>query len=174
LPSEMGFSRDLLLDDLRTRLTFSQQAESENFLEVDPVSRDADALVIPQKLMLTAGVGSGPQVPADTFPVLKKGPSAPRVYVAPELQERLLGGVVLPPELNKATATPWEVRADVSITKQGSVGHVFLEAPLESSKLNHEVIRLLYGLRFKSADGPVEGSIEIYSAEAMSDGERVK
>jgi len=125
LPSEMGFSRDLLEEQLQTPTTRSPKVELESFLEVNPVSRDTGAQVIPRELMLTAGAGTAPPLPAAAFPPVEKGPSARRVSMAPELQERLLGGVVLPPELNKATATPWEVRADVSITKQGSVGHVF-------------------------------------------------
>ena len=31
LPSEMGFSRDLLEDNLHTRLTFTRKSDSENF-----------------------------------------------------------------------------------------------------------------------------------------------
>jgi hypothetical protein len=174
LPSEMGFSRDLLNVDLRTRLAFSQQVESESFLDVDPVPRDTGAQVIPQELMLTAGARTAPQLPAEIFQSVEKRPSARRISLAPELQERLIGGVVLPPTLNKQSTTPWEVRAAVSISKQGRVRHVFLDQPLESAKLNQEVIHLLYGLRFKSGDGPVEGSIEIYSPETTTDGGAVR
>jgi hypothetical protein len=165
LPSEMGFSRDLLNENLRTRLTFSQQVESEQFLKVDPVLRDTGPQVVPQDLMVTAGAEPAPRLPQDSFQTLDKRPAARRVYVAPELKERLVGGVVLPPALNKDVAAPWEVRADVSISKQGAVRHVFLDRPLESAPLNRQVLQLLYGLRFSPGTGPVEGSIEIYSPE---------
>jgi hypothetical protein len=174
LPSKMGFSRDLLEEQLQTPTTHSPKVELESFLELDPVSRNTDAQIIPKELMLTAGGGKAPQLPVDTFTSPAKGFSSRRVYMVPGLQERLLGGVVLPPELNKPAATPWEVRADVSISKQGTVRHVFLEHPLESTRLNRDVIQLLYGLHFKSGDGPIEGSIEIYSSEATVDGDMVK
>ena len=120
LPSEMGFSRDLLNENLRTRLTFSQLVESERFLEVDPASHETGPQVLPQELMITAGAVSAPRLPQEPFQSLEKRPAARRVYVAPELKERLVGGVVLPPELNQDAAASSEVRADVSISKEGA------------------------------------------------------
>ncbi len=168
LPSEMGFSRDLLQEKLRTRLTFKQPDETESFLGVVPVSRDAGAEVVPRELMLTAGRRVAPRPPAGVIQPVENRPAPRRVYVAPELKERLVGGIVLPPELNKKEDAAWEVRADISISKQGAIQHVFLEQPLDAAPLNQAIIQLLYGLRFKSGDGPVEGRIEIYSSEAAS------
>jgi len=168
LPSEMGFSRILLLEKLRTRLTFRQPDEPESFLEVEPASRYAGAEAVPQELMLTTGEHAAPRPPSGTFPP-RGNPPAPRhrVYVAPELKERLVGGIVLPSELNKEVETAWEARADISISKQGVVQHVFLEQPLEAAPLNQAIIQLLHGLRFKPGGGSVEGRIEIYSPEAV-------
>ncbi len=163
LPSKMGFSRDLLESDLRTKLTFTQQAESDTFLEVDSAARTDAVRFVPQELMLTAGGSAGPRLPEATFQTLEKRRPSRRVRIAPELKARLVGGVVLPPELNQETETAWQVRADVSISRQGVVRHVFLDQPLESAPLNQQVLQLLYGLRFNLGDGPVEGSIEIYS-----------
>lgn len=167
LPSKLGFSRDLIQDNLRTRLTFTQPAETESFLEVEPASRSDGGQIVLRELMLTAGRNAAPQLPVGTSQPMGNRPLARRVYVAPELKERLVGGVVLPPELNKEGTAPWEIRADMSISKQGIVQHVFLEHPLEAAALNQAVIHLLYGLRFASGDGPVEGSIEIYSPETV-------
>jgi hypothetical protein len=166
-PSELGFSRELLEDDLRTRLTFSKANASENFLEVDVVSGEGDVQIDPQELMITKSVSSY-QLTPETFTPLQERPSANRIYVAPELKDRLIGGVVLPPVLNKVPAEAWEVHADVSISKQGQVKHVLLEQPLESAGLNQDVIRLLYGLHFQSAEQPVEGRIDIYSPRTDS------
>ncbi len=166
LPSEMGFSRDLLQEKLRTRLTFRQPDETESFLGVDPASRDTGAEVVPLELMLTAGGRAAPRPPSVAFRPMENRPAPRRVYVAPELKERLVGGIVLPPELNRKGDTAWEVHADMSISKQGAVRHVFLEQPLKEAPLNQAIIQLLHGLRFKSGDGPVDGSIEIYSSEA--------
>lgn len=174
LPSGMGFSRDLLGENLRTRLTFSRPVEPERFLGIDPASGGTDPQVVLRDLMVTEGPAVAPGLPRDTFQPLEKRPAARRVHVSPELKERMVGGVVLPPELNQDTAGSWEVRADVGISKQGVVQHVFLDHPLESAPLNRQVLQLLYGLRFSSGAGPVDGSIEIYSPETSSAGGGVK
>lgn len=166
LPSDMGFSRDLLQEKLRTRLTFKQPDETESFLVVDPAPRDVGAEVIPQELMLTAGARAAPRPPSGIFQPVENRPAPRRVYVAPALKERLVGGIVLPPELNRKEDAAWEVRADISISKRGVIRHVFLQQPLEAAPLNQSIIQLLYRLRFKPGDGPVDGRIEIYSPEA--------
>ena len=171
LPSEMGFSRDLLQDNLRTRLTFSQASAAEMFLQVVFAAGGDETQIIPHELMVTDEAGIKPQLPSEDFPVEGKRLPANRVYVAPELKERLVGGIVLPPALNKPTPTPWEVSADISVSRQGLVRHVLLNRPLESTRLNQEVIQLLYGLRFVTEDHPVEGRIEIYSSERLPAGE---
>ena len=186
LPSEMGFSRDLLQEKLRTRLTFKQPPETESFLEVDPAlvlrssgapngSRELSILrseagyalpaLVPRELMLTGKGNTAPRLPFRALRPLENRPAPRRVYMVPELKERLVGGIVLPPELNKEGDAAWEIRADISISRQGAVRHVFLEQPLEAEGLNQAIIHLLHGLRFKPGDGPVEGRIEIYSPE---------
>jgi hypothetical protein len=171
LPSEMGFSRELLQDDLRTRLTFNRANATENFLAVDLSPQQTGPQILPEKLMLTESIMPTPQPLEGT--VLAEKRAARRVYVAPELKDRLVGGVVLPPELNKPLSTSWAVRAEISVSAQGQVRHVLLEEPLESSALNQEVIRLLYGLHFRSAPESVDGSIEIYSsAESTAEGDK--
>jgi hypothetical protein len=170
LPSEMGFSRELLHENLRTRLTFTQQVEPESFLDVAAVSRGMEVRINPQELMLTAEASRLPVLPQDVDRTPLKRPASRRVYVAPELKERLVGGIVLPPELNREVESAWQVRAAVSISEQGAVRHVFLDQPLESAELNQQVLQLLYGLRFRSGSRPVEGGIEIYSPETMADG----
>ena len=167
LPSNMGFSRELTTQDVRTRLTFSKQVETERFLEVESTIRDADAQLHPQELMLTAGTSSAPELPTDIFQPRQNLLAARRVNLAPELKERLLGGIVLPPALNQETSNPWEVRASVSVSEQGSVKHVFLDQPMDSATLNQQLLQLLYGLQFKGGE-TIEGSIEIYSPEAGS------
>ena len=186
LPSEMGFSRDLLREKLHTRLTFKQPPETESFLEIDPAlvlhgssapngSRALSILrseagstrpsLIPQELMFTGMGKAAPRLPSRVLHPPENRPAPRRVYMVPELKDRLVGGVVLPPELNKKGDAAWEIHADISISRQGAVRHVFLEQPLEAAGLNEAIIHLLYGLRFKPGDGPVEGRIEIYSPE---------
>ena len=171
LPSEMGFSRNLLQERPRTPTGESPQAELESFLAVDIASRSAGTPFDPQDLMVTAFDPAAPSLPANGLGPVSRRPAARRVYVAPELKERLEGGIVLPPALNKEVETAWEVRAAVSISEQGAVRHVFLDQPLESAKLNNQVLRLLYGLHFKPGKEPVEGHIEIYSPETLRDKE---
>jgi len=167
LPSKMGFSRDLLQDNLRTKLTFTQPAEAESFLEINLASRNTGVQVAPQELMLTAGESAAPRPPSGAFQPLENRPASRRVYMAPELKERLVGGVVLPPELNKMGDSVWAIRADVRISKEGAVRHVFLEHPQEATQLNQSIIQTLHGLRFKPGAAPVEGCIEIYSPETI-------
>jgi hypothetical protein len=165
LPSEIGFSRDLLQEKLSTRLTFKQPDETESFLAVDPAPRDVGMEVAPQELMLTAGKRSAPKPPHGMLQSVQDRPPPRRVYVAPKLMERLVGGIVLPPELNVQAEAAWEVHADMSISKQGTIRHVFIAKPMEDEPLNRAIIQLLYTLRFKAADEPVEGRIEIYSPD---------
>lgn len=166
LPTELGFSRDLLQEKLRTRLTFKQPDEKESFLAAVPVVRDHERDIVPGKLMITVGEGAVP--PPPSVVVLSENRPAPRrVYVTPLLMERLEGGIVLPPELNQTGEGAWEIHADVHISAGGRVAHVFLEQPLDAPSLNHAIIRLLYGLHFKPADAATEGRIEICSAEAL-------
>ncbi len=167
LPSNMGFSRELTQQDVRTRLTFSQEMETEQFLDVGFVSGEKAGTLDSKGLMLTAAASAGPGLPVEIFQANEKRPAPPRVNLAPELKKRLAGGVVLPPELNKDSSSPWEIHASVRVTESGMVRHVFLDKPLESVQLNQSLLQLLYDLRFKP--GPsIEGSIEIYSPEAVS------
>ena len=169
LPSTMGFSRELDSQDVRTRLSFQQQVRAERFLEIAPSIKAAEERLDPQAWMVSARA-TEPAVPSRALKGGKERTSSRRVVMAPELMPRLMGGVVLPPELNMGGGKAWEVRASVSISVQGAVEHVFLEQPLESEPLNQQVLRLLYSLRFKP--GPaIESSIEIYSPEPESKGE---
>lgn len=173
LPAEMGFSHDLFNDNLRIRLTFSQRRKAERFLDIDPANRAARAQLQPEKLMLTQGLDPAPNLPpSDLQPVEKR--VAQRVYMPPELKDRLIGGVVLPAELNQPATTPWQVRANLRISQYGTVQHVFLDKPLDSEPLNTQLLQVLHGLRFKPAESPVETSMEIYSPDAGPNGGGVK
>ncbi|MDH3982408.1 MAG: hypothetical protein OES84_05835 [Kiritimatiellaceae bacterium] len=166
LPSGMGFSRELHLNDVSTMLdTLPCPMQTEIFLNVVPSSEiDLDPLVTRDLLVITDREAT-PGLPSDIFQALEKRPAARRVTVAPELKERLDGGIVLPSELNQEVSKPWEVRASISVSEGGAVRHVFLDEPLESPRLNQQILQLLRGLRFKPGE-PLEGHIEIYSPEA--------
>jgi len=168
LPSSiMGFSRELQQKDVRTRLTFSQAVKTEQFLKTQPVAHASAETLVSTAQEVAGRVPAAPALPSAEAASDARKTSAPRVYVAPELKERLTGGIVLPPGLNQNTAASWEVRAAVSVSEQGAVRHVFLERPLELPALNQQVLQLLYGLRFKA--GPaLEGSIELYSPQAAA------
>jgi len=169
LPTPVGFSQVLGEGDVRTRLTFTKPSRTERFLAVDPAQADADGSFAPDSLMLSGGVGNGPGLPGSGVPVAERRPAAARVVLSAGLKERLVGGVVLPPSLNQETPKPWEVRATITVTGDGMVGHVFLDQPLESAALNMQVLQLLRGLRFKSG-GPAEGVVEILSPEPAAAG----
>lgn len=167
LPSELGFSRELLREKVHTRLTFRQPDEPEYYLAVSSAPRDNAARVIPGDLLISAAANPVLPPPSASFTEENRRAGSRRVYVAPELRARLVGGIVLPPELNQTGEAAWEVHADISISKQGDVQHVFLEQPLEMEALNLEVIRMLHGLRFQPGEGSLDGRIEIYSPEAL-------
>ncbi|MDF7826069.1 hypothetical protein P4B35_18710 [Pontiellaceae bacterium B12227] len=162
LPSSMGFSRELMMQDVDTPLTFSQPVESEMFLPAE-LGLD-DAVLDSRTLMLTTQIPRTPGVPSDIFQAVEKRPAARRVTLAPELKARMVGGVVLPPELNQEVSKAWEIRAEISVGENGAVRHVFLEQPLESAVMNTRIIRLLHGLTFDPGE-PVDGMVEIYSPE---------
>lgn len=169
LPSELGFSRELLREKLSTRLTFRQPSETESFLSIDPALRNVGTGTPLRKLMITSGGDAASRtLPTPAFQLPGTRPAPSRVYVTPELKERLVGGIVLPPELNKTGDEAWGIRADIIVSGEGGVQHVFLERPLEAVPLNQAIIRLLHGLRFKPDGRPVEGRIEIYSPTPSS------
>lgn len=164
-PSEKGFSKVSLTKRPHTPTIDLSPSELGSFLELKAFSYPVDRQVMSQTRKLIAEIKPAPQLPAREYKSLGKPPSARRVYVAPELKERLVGGIVLPPELNKEVGTAWEVHASISISEQGEVRHVFLDHPLESPELNRQVQRLFRSLRFKPGNSPVDGRIEIYSPE---------
>jgi hypothetical protein len=163
LPSSIGFTQELLNNDVRTKLSFLQPVETEQFLEVAAGPQYSGKRLAPLELRISSRERTLP-LPID--PVDRAAPrrAATRVVLAPELKSRLVGGIVLPPELNGPVETPWEVHASISVSEQGAVRHILLEQPLDAPERNQQVLRLLYGLRFK-AGKPVESSIDIYSPE---------
>lgn len=163
LPSPLGFSRELMDERLKTRLTFAQPERVETFLPIDPSARAARSSFNSISLMLTAENATAPPLPETAFSPASTKLDTPRVHVASALKERLEGGVVLPLALNRVADPVWEVRAEVRVSQQGIIEHVFLEQPLEIPALNQAVIQLLHGLHFRPGEHPVEGYIEIYS-----------
>jgi hypothetical protein len=161
----MGFSRELMNKDVSTRLTFSQQVEAEQFLDVGLLPENS--ALNSQELMFTAGHPHSPALPSDIYAQPDHRAAARRVQLAPELKDRLIGGIVLPVELNQEVAKAWEIRAQVNVSATGLVKHVFLDQPLESSELNRRILQLLYSLRF-SPGPPIDGMVEIYSPETMT------
>ncbi|WP_372795299.1 hypothetical protein [Pontiella sp.] len=169
LPSAMGFSRELYEQKIETPRFIPKSGTPEQFLEADPVGPGVG--IDSQALMLTTTLAGAPDIPGEVFGAEKKGPSARRVTLAPELKDRIVGGVVLPAELNQDVSNAWEVRAKLHVSGEGVVQHVFLEKPLESAPLNVEILKLLYGLQFNEGT-PLDGTVEIYSAEpARTNGE---
>jgi hypothetical protein len=162
LPSRAGFSREHLKQSVQTPRFVLQQSSPDRFLEVDLSAQPEGVYLQPHELMLAGGEPPAPGLPSHASVFAEKRPSAPRIHLSGALKERLLGGVVLPPELNREVTAPWEARASVSVSKQGGVEHVFLDQPLEPALLNQEVLRLLYGLRFKPG-GSANGRVEVYS-----------
>jgi len=165
LPSEKGFSKDSLSKTPRSPAFDLSPSGLGCFLELDAPTRTTGAQVLPRTFMLTAVEKLAPQLPASEFRPEGKLLSARRVYVAPELKERLVGGIILPPELNQEVDKAWEVHASISISEEGEVRHVFLDQPLEPPQLNSQVQRLFRSLRFKPGTSSVDGRIEIYSPE---------
>ncbi len=164
LPSQMGFSRALREHDVQTRKAFMQQpTQSESFLEVASYTKNVAGRIQPEKLMISA-LPHNPALPKASDATAREFPQARRVTMSPRLRSRLVGGIVLSPELNKAVEKPWKVLASVNVSEQGAVEHVLLDHPLESSLLNDEIIRMLYGLRFKAGNAE-DGTVEIYSSE---------
>lgn len=164
LPSSMGFSRGFLGERIQTPRFDPGSGKPERFLDA-PGMRRGNGLNS-SDLMLTTRIGSEPGIPDDVYSAAADKPAGRRVSIAPELKSRVVGGVVLPAELNQEVAKPWAVRAEVSISEQGVVQHVFLEEPLDSAPLNQSILKMLHGLNF-SAGEQVEGIVEIYSPETQ-------
>ncbi|HEY5652967.1 MAG TPA: hypothetical protein VIR63_01185 [Pontiella sp.] len=163
LPSEMGFSHALAEMDVVTPLrTFSRPKQATSFLEVTPSIFSQEKVFSSDGFLF--GVGTYQPALPNYLHSGEARPSARRISMTPELRERLVGGVVLPSELNQESENPWEVRAMVSISEQGVVEHVLLEDPLDESVMNQKVLLLLYNLRFRQGVA-VEGEVEIYSPE---------
>ena len=168
LPSSDGFSGELSGHDVTTRrTTVPQRAQSEQFLSMGFGQSDGAGLA-PEQLMVV----SGPRalgVPSVEPPTEQLFSTGQRLLLDPELRSRLVGGIVLPSELNQPSAQAWTVRATLSVSEHGLVEHVFVDQPLESKPLNQQLVGLLYRLRF-SPGAAVERKIEIYSPESRSEG----
>jgi hypothetical protein len=164
LPSTMGFSQELLNNDVRTKLSFLQPVKTEHFFEDETAPHYFGERLAPLELMISGRV-KDPSLPVAVVDIDPPRLIATRVVLASELKVRLVGGIVLPPELNRSVETPWEVHASISISEQGAVRHILLEQPLASPERNQQVLRLLYSLRFKAGE-PTESAINIYSPEA--------
>lgn len=164
LPSTMGFSKELLNNDVLTKLSFLQSVKAEQFLEDVTVTQYSGEQLAPVELMIS-GRETKPALPVALVDVGSPRKVATRVVLAPELKSRLVGGIVLPSELNRSVETSWEVHASISVSSSGAIRHIMLEQPLESPERNQQVLRLLYGLRFKAGEA-IESSIDIYSPEA--------
>lgn len=163
LPSSIGFSQELMENDVRTKLSFLQPVKTEHFLESTTFSRYSDEQLAPLELMVSQS-DKGPPLPSVFGDAEPPRLVATRVVLASGLKSRLVGGIVLPPQLNREVETPWEIHASISVSEQGAVRHILLEQPLESPERNQTVLQLLYSLRFKAGE-PMEGSIDIYSPE---------
>jgi len=165
LPSSIGFSRVLYGQKIQTPRFMPNPKSPEHFLKAHPVQPGVK--VEPQKLMLTSTMAGAPDVPDYIYQMDVQRPSARRVTLAPDLKQRLIGGIVLPTELNQSTDSAWEVSAQLRVSDEGVVEQVFLKKPLESAPLNMEILKLLYGLQFNAGE-PVDGVIEIYSPESSA------
>ncbi len=162
LPSALGFSGQLREHDVQNPKTFTPlSVPSEYFLELSPSAPNADERLNVEHLLISAAV-RGPGLPVEAAAQSEPYPAGKRVQLAPELRARLVGGIVLPPALNQETDAPWIAHAELAISEQGLVEHVFLEQPLEPASLNRQVLEVLYNLRFK-AGAAQSSSIEIYS-----------
>ena len=148
---------------MRTKLSFLQPVTTEQFLEIESGPQYSGEQLVPLELRISDRE-KGPPLPIGAVDREPARMTATRVVLPPELKTRLVGGIVLPPELNGAVETPWEVHASISISEQGAVRHILLEQPLESPERNQQVLRLLYSLRFKAGE-PLESAIDIYSPE---------
>jgi hypothetical protein len=165
LPSEMGFSRELGLHEVSTRLnTFSLPKSSEEFLAVEDVSLGVRGRFSSKEFMVWPGSAMKPDVPNGGGEGERRKLSARRVTMSPELKERLIGGIVLPAVLNQPVSKSWEAKASVRISAEGVVEHIFFDEPIEPQELSIQLLRLLHSLNFKTGE-PVEGRIEIYSPE---------
>lgn len=166
LPSGMGFSRELRYNDVRNITSFSQrQTRSEAFLSPPlPVGYQSPG-IDPLDLMISAG--RQPLSLPGMAPAATATPAARRVVLSQSLEERLVGSIDLPAPLYQPTEQAWQARATLSVSSQGLVEHVFLDAPLQPVELNTSVLRFLHGLRFK-AGAATEGTIELFSPDAVA------
>ncbi len=169
LPSALGFSREMLGCEVHTSKSFQQPVRNEQFLDVEPSVRGLNKTPDFSQLMVTA-VDRTPKPPALTVGVERPFPASSRVMIPPELENRLVGELVLPAEMNRPAETPWLVHASISISKEGMVTHVLFDQPLEPESLNNLALRWFYRLRF-TAGAALESSIEIYSPESHEDGD---
>ena len=163
MPSELGFSRELQQHDVQNRKTITPlPMRSEHFHEVGFSAFNNGANLDSDQLMIFAA-RRAPELP------LRHGQGIPemaakRVKMAPGLMERLMGGIVLPADLNQPVEKPWTIHASITISEQGAVEHVFLDRPLEENSLNQQALQVLYSLRFKPG-AALESSLEIYSPQ---------
>lgn len=164
LPSSVGFSRFLRINDVETKKSFVQQVYAEAFLEVDPLDYLAQkSSDVTQLRVLSPSRKLGIPRKATSF---KASPVLKLFLLSDALEERLINDPELPFAFSDPTEKAWEVIAQINVSESGRVEHVFLEHPVESKELNQQILLFLYGLRF--APGlPIEGTVELHSIEVI-------
>jgi hypothetical protein len=158
-PSRLGYSGVVHEEDNKIDITFVQSVQKEryfspNWLMKNPVGQRQDALMISSK---NKSIDFEPAYTQTRLSVHQQ-----RIVLRNPLHQRLLESPIFPDILSIEGDKKWHARAFLQVSSLGFVEHLFLEQPLSSEPMNRALLRMLYGLRFKSG-APSEGWVDIFS-----------
>jgi len=153
LPSEQGFSHGFPEGQVDLRLTLEKPPQPARFL-----SRQTAA----SPVVDTAGLLEGMSLPPGRLPVPDAFPAVQPVritesvqlYFSPELKAR----ITVTPQLNLSpTNLSAQIRVNLNVRRDGTVGRVLFDTPLE----NPALLRALLRLRFEPSEKETESWLDI-------------
>ena len=142
-PSTMGYSAEIDSSTTRTELRFAKTVQREYFLETGYAAEPGNPLVVLGDFI------------EQEIPIMEEPDYALRwefhqdqtVVMSDSLQRRWVTSSFDSPEEIEGS---FFVRAQIEVSENGRVKHLFVESPIENGVWNQAVVRALYAMQFEA------------------------
>ena len=142
-PSTAGYSAEMDSSVTRTELRFAKTVQREYFLDTGYAGEPEDSLVV-----LSDFVEQGiPVIEEPAYALRWESHNDQSVVFSDNLQRRwMTSSFDLPEEIEGS----FFVHAQIEVSEQGRVKHLFVESPIENEVWNQAVVCALYALQFEA------------------------